>query len=225
MYYNFDKTIVKTIDGEKLEYGFITGNEKILFIKVGAGEDIHKYKDHYKRYVDMAVIAHNWFGVTVICASNPDVPHEDIDEEMIRMVASEQDFEDFKLYLWGISDGAYHNLKLAKRFPETVKIIGVNTSFITFSDLEDKLQDLSHVKKILIYGSKDDDFDIVFPALRDKQDKYLKTIFIGGADHSFSEMAEQLIYSIGFIDEDTMDREVISFGRYWSSKMIMKGNK
>ena len=50
MLYEYDQVVHKTIDGEDLEYRFLFGSEKIVFIKVGAGEDIDKYKDGFKRY-------------------------------------------------------------------------------------------------------------------------------------------------------------------------------
>lgn len=216
MLYEYDQIVHKTIDGEDLEYRFLFGSEKIVFIKVGAGEDIDKDQDGFKRYIEIAERMHKSFGATVVIASNPDAPHTALDEKAIRWVASKLGYEEFKLYFWGISDGAYQNLKLAQKFPETIKFIGVNTSFITFADLEEKLQALPCVKKFLFYGTKDDEFDVVFPALRDKQDEYLRTIFVGGADHRFSEMPEQIIYSVDLVYEDDAERDIISFGRYWN---------
>lgn len=201
MSYKFDKVITKTIDGEKLEYGVIFGNEKIVFIKVGADQDINKWQDHLQIFIKLAERAHQLFGATVICASNPDVPHEDIDEKMIRWTASTLGQNEFELHLWGISDGAYKNLTLAKRFPETVKFIGLNTSFISFDGLERKLQALPNVKKFLIYGSEDDEFDIVFPALKEQQNDYLKTMVVNGADHRFTGMPLPIIFSIDLIGD------------------------
>lgn len=214
MSYKFEKKITRTVDGEKLEYGIILGNEKIVFIKVGAEQDIYKWQDNYQIFVDLAERAHRICGATVICASNPFTPHEEIDEEIIRKVASNQGYDDFKLYLWGVSDGAYSNLSLAKRFPQTVKYIGLNASFISFDHFEKKLQALSNVKKFLIYGTEDDDFDVVFPALRDAQNDFLKTILVVGADHRFSGLPLPIIYSINLIEDDEQ-KEVVSLGRYW----------
>ena len=215
MLFEYDQIVHKTIEGEDLEYRFLFGSNKIVFIKVGAGEDIDKYQDGFKRYIKIAERMRKVFGATVIIASNPDVPHVALDEKTIRWVALKLGYEEFKLYFWGISDGAYQNLKLAQKFSETVKFIGVNTSFITFADLEEKLRALPCVKKFLLYGTKDDEYDIVFPALRDKQDAFLRTIFVGGADHRFSEMPEQIIYSVDLVYEDDAERDIISFGRYW----------
>ena len=133
MVFEYDQIVHKTIDGEDLEYRFLFGSKKIVFIKVGAGEDIDKYQDGFKRYMEIAERMHKALGATVVIASNPDAPHASLDEKAIRHVASKLGYEAFKLYFWGISDGAYQNLKLAQKFPETVKFIGVNTSFITFA--------------------------------------------------------------------------------------------
>lgn len=192
----------KYVDGEKVEYEIIFGNDNIVFIKAGAGGNVRGYKN---KYLQMAKRVHDRIGATVICASNPDVPHVNIDEHEIRWVASKQGFESLKLYLWGTSDGAYQNLSLAKRFPETVKWIGVNSSFITFDDFEEKLQDLDSVKKILVYGTEDDEYDVVFPALTTKKDENRKLHFIEGAEHRFSNMLSQFIQTIDFIYNEDMD--------------------
>ena len=194
----------KYVDGEKVEYEIIFGNDDIVFIKAGAGGNVRGYKN---KYLQMAKRVHERIGATVICASNPDVPHVNFDEREICWVALERGFETFNLYLWGISDGAYQNLSLAKRIPETSKWIGVNFSFITFADFEEKLQDLPSVKKILVYGTEDDEYDIVFPVLMTKEDKNLKMLFIEGADHHFSDMLPQFIQTIDLVYEEEMDME------------------
>ena len=187
------------VDGEDVEYEIIFGNEKIVFIKAGAGGSVRGYEN---KYLKMARRIHERIGATVICASNPDVSHEELDEQKIRWVVLERGFERFELYLWGTSDGAYQNLSLVKRFPETVKWIGVNSSFITFADFEEKLQELAGVKKILVYGTEDAEYNAVFPALMTKEDKNRKVLFIEGADHRFSNMLSKFIQTIDLIYDD-----------------------
>ena len=43
----FDKIIHKTLDEESVDYGFIFGNNKIVFIKAGAGGGLPGYQDKY----------------------------------------------------------------------------------------------------------------------------------------------------------------------------------
>ena len=138
-----DKTFyidTKFVGDEEIDYRIILGNEKIVFIKAGAGGSACGFENKYLR---MAERIHKNLGCTVICASNPDVPHSDIDEKEIRWLIFEMELSGFELYFIGTSDGAYHNLSLAKRFPETKKWVGINTSFIDASDLSKKLLSLT----------------------------------------------------------------------------------
>ena len=211
----FDKEVTEFVGGEQLKYGIIFGSEKIVFIKVGADQNIRKCQDGFQIYIRAANRTHKYDGATVIVASNPDVPHEDIDEKIIRWAASSQGYDEFKLCLWGMSDGAYKNLSLAKHFPETVKFIGLNTSFISLEDFEEKLQALPRVKKFLIYGTEDDEIDTVFPALRDQQNDYLKTMFVVGADHRFDGLPLPIICSVDLVEDHNDEKEVIQYGHYW----------
>lgn len=174
----------------KVEYKIAYGNEKIVFIKSGAGGNASGYKN---KYIRMAKRIYDRLGATVICASNPDVPHEKSDEAAIRRIVSEKSFSDFEVYFIGTSDGAYHNLSLAKRFPETVKIVGINTSYIDISDFEVRLKALPDVHKVLIYGAEDDYFDEVVPMLSKMACDKLELNFIEGADHNFTGMVEKFI--------------------------------
>ena len=186
------------MEKEKLAYEITPGNSAIVFIKAGAGGSARGYE---KKYLRMAERIHKAIGATVICASNPDTPHESRDEARIRHTVSELEFQSFKLYLWGTSDGAYQILNLAKRFPETEKWIGVNPSFPSLSDLKEKLQDLPYVKKTIVLGSMDDDYDILFPAMKEKENNTLRTIVVEGADHRFTDMLPEFIQTIDWLGE------------------------
>ena len=177
--------------GDKFDYNITFGNEKIVFIKAGAGGSSRGYED---KYIKMAERIHKRTGATVICASNPIDPICDApDTDEINWVVNRMGFEKIELYLVGVSDGAYLNLKLASRFPETVKWIGINTSYTEISDLEARLKELSCVSKLMIYGTKDDDFDEVVPALNKMTCDNFVMEFIDGADHNFTGMLDEFV--------------------------------
>ena len=141
----------------------------------------------------MARCLHERTGATVICASNPDVLHEDVDEAEIRRVIKEKGLSDFEISFIGISDGGYHNLSLARRFSETVKLIGINTSYISTSNLKERVMALRGVFKVFIYGTKDNDFGEIVPELNKIDDENLEIKLVEGADHSFTGMVEELV--------------------------------
>jgi hypothetical protein len=80
------QVVAKDVGGEKVEYYIAWGNEKIVFIKAGAGGSARGFQD---KYIKMAERINERMGATVVCASNPCVPQEGVDEEAIRWVISE----------------------------------------------------------------------------------------------------------------------------------------
>ncbi len=185
------------LSGEKFNYHFIFGNEKIVFIKAGAGGSSRGYKD---KYIKMAERIHERIGATVICASNPIDPICDApDAEEIRWAVNKMGLASFELYLLGVSDGAYLNLNLASQFPETVKWIGINASFVEISDLEEKLKTLPNVFKLMIYGTRDDNFNEVVPELSEMSCDNFTLKFVEGADHSFKDMLEEFVSLSDFV--------------------------
>ena len=187
---NFDKIISKVMGEEKIQYGIVFGNEKIVFIKSGAYGGIKGYED---KYLKMSHRIHERIGATVICASNPEVEHASLDEKAIRWIASQLNLSGYELYFVGTSDGGYQNLILASRFPETVKYLGINSSYIDMGGLEKKINDLPNVEKIFVYGTKDDDYDDIVPALKAMKKDKLKVLEVEGADHKFNGMLDEFI--------------------------------
>ncbi len=194
---SYDKIKRKTVDGETVNYGIVFGNEKIVFIKSGAEGSVRGYKD---KYLKMAYKIHERMGATVICATNPLIAcgHDTADKEMISKTASEMNYSEYELYFVGTSDGAYHNLVLAKQMPQTVKVLGISTSRKTIQDLKEKLCDLAHVKKILVYGTKDYESDVL-PTLKNFKCDNLEIKTVEGADHEFHGMLDEYIALIDLL--------------------------
>ena len=195
----YDKIVSKTVDGEKIHYGILYGNEKIVFIKTGAGGTIRGYKG---KNLQMAHRVHERFGATVICASNPYTDeHSQIaaDKAIIAKAAAAGNYADYEVYLSGTSDGGYYNLLLAQELPQTVKVLGINPSLKTVSDLTDKLRALPHVQKIMVYGTKDELYEECVPVLTDLACEKLKVITVDGADHEFRGMLEEYIELIDLL--------------------------
>jgi hypothetical protein len=187
---SFDKNISRMIGKERINYGIIFGNEKIVFIKSGAGGSIRGAEN---KYLSMAKIAHEKLGATVICANNPDASHEFWDEKIIRWVISKKEFSKFEVYFFGTSDGAYKNLLLASKFHETVKVVGINASFISLIDFKEKTISLSQFEKVFVYGTKDDNYNDVVSMLKSLKCDNLEMKTVEGADHEFTGMTEEFI--------------------------------
>ena len=195
---NYDKRTIKTVSGEKIHYGILYGNEKIVFIKTGYEGDIKGYANKYSQ---MAHRVHERLGATVICASNPDVDYDVqvvADKAMIAKVAADCGCADYEVYFVGTSDGGYQNILLCQQVPQARKILGINASLIDVDDLIDQLQKLPYVEKILAYGTKDEAFRYI-PTLQAAGCENLQIITVEGANHEFTGMVDEFIALIDLI--------------------------
>ena len=188
---NYDKIFRKRIDGTEIRYGVVFGNEKIVFIKTGVDGRIGGSNN---KYLKMAQRLHERLGATVICSSNPstDSGHFASDKAFIKKVVAETGLSSYTLSFFGTSDGAYLNLLLAKAFPETVKLVCVNTSTPNYDRLKENLIKLSHVSKIFVYGDKDVEYHFL-PRLEKENFENFELITVSGADHKFTGMVEEYI--------------------------------
>lgn len=190
---NYDKILSKIVEDEKISYGILFGNEKIVFIKVGANGTIKGYQD---KYIKMSKRIHDRTGATIICASNPDITSNtqiSLDIRLIKHVIKFCDFENYELYFVGTSDGGYHSLMLAQRFPQTVKYLGINSSHKGIEDFVEKIQSIPHVEKIFVYGTEDEEYNTIVPVLNSLNCNTLKIISLEGVDHDFTCKVENFI--------------------------------
>jgi hypothetical protein len=196
---NYEKILRKSVGFEKIEYGILFGNKKIVFIKVGAGGNIRGYQD---KYLKMAHRVHERIGATVICSSNPDASiekHLDVDKALIKKVISDLGLSAFELYFVGTSDGGEHSLKLSQQFPETVKFLGLNSSWSSIEDFIELTKSMPHTKKTFVYGALDDDFDDGVPRLKALGCDNLEIIILDGVDHNFTDKVDDFIALIDLI--------------------------
>ena len=190
----FDKIIHKTLDEESVDYGFIFGNNKIVFIKVGAGGGIPGYQDKYLR---MAHRVHERLGATVICSSNYEkcLP---MDKKAIEWCARYLKLKDAELYFVGVSDGADQCITLTRNAP-TRKLLCINPSFVPGHDPSNRLILRSKVEKIFVYGTKDDEGYELVPKLKERAIPNFEIRWVKGADHSFTGMVDEFIALIDLI--------------------------
>ena len=190
----FDKIIHKTLVEESVDYGFLFGNNKIVFIKAGAGGSACGSQDKYLR---MAQRIHERLGATVICASNY-VKCLSMDRQAIKWCARYLKLKDAELYFVGVSDGADQCITLSRNAP-TKKLLCINPSFVPGHDPSDRLIIRSKVEKIFVYGTKDVEGQELVPKLMEREIPNFEIKWIEGADHEFTGMLDEFILLIDLI--------------------------
>lgn len=190
----FDKMTHKILDEEAVDYGFIFGNNKIVFIKAGAGGGIPGYQD---KYLKMAHRVHERLGATVICASNYEKCLE-MDKRAIEWCARYLELEEAELYLVGVSDGADQCIVLARNAP-TKKLLCINPSFVPGHDPSDRLIIRSKIEKIFVYGTKDEEGCEFASKLLVREIPNFEIRWVEGADHEFTGMVDEFVSLIDLI--------------------------
>lgn len=190
---DFDSTIFKlSQNGKRIDYGIMQGNEKIVFIKSGAGSD---YKGYQDKYVKMALRLHARGGYTVISASNPGTNEStfDVDKAVIEEYIIERGFKKYELNLVGASNGAYQNVFLANQLNNVKKTLNINMPLmINFQKAMSMLLKLGETEKIFVYGTADPSADYI-PFLETMKMPNFKVVCINGADHQFIGMLDEFI--------------------------------
>ena len=190
----FDKIIHKTIDDEAVDFGFVFGNNKIVFIKAGAGGGIPGYQDKYLR---MAHRVHERLGATVICSSNY-IKCLDLDRKAIEWCARHLKLKDAELYFVGVSDGADQCISLSRNAP-TKKLLCINPSFVPGHDPSNRLILRPKVDKIFVYGTKDDEGYELAPKLKEREIPNFEIRWVEGADHEFTGMVDEFVDLIDLV--------------------------
>ena len=191
---DFDKIIHKIADGEQVDYGFVFGDNKMVFIKAGAGGGITGYQNKYLR---MARRVHERLGATVICSSNYEkcLP---MDKKAIEWCIRHLELKEAELYFMGVSDGADQCITLSQNAP-TKKLLCINPSFVPGHDPSDRLIIGSKVEKIFVYGTKNDEGYELVPKLTERNIPNFEIKWVNGADHEFGGMVDEFVSLIDLI--------------------------
>ena len=172
------------------EYGYILGNEKTVFIKVGLGG---KYLGYESKYLKIARLLHAKYGCTVISVSNPNDKRYGAadDRAILEGVIRECSFENPELYLFGNSNGCQKGLALAAEVSFRRMVLVNMPLTVNFHRTKGYLSALGETDVIAVYGERDVSYP--YAALLEGKSDRVKVIRVPGADHHFAGKTEEFI--------------------------------
>ncbi len=179
------------IGGEgEWQYGYIPGNEKLVFIKAGLGGDYLGYENKYLR---IARLLHERHGCTVVSVSNPNDKRWSVadDRAILEGVLLKFGLKNPELYLFGNSDGCRKGLALAAEIPFR-RIVLVNMPLtINFHRTKSHLSRIPDTDVIAVYGEKD--VSCPYAALLEGKSERVQVVRVPEADHNFAGKTEKFI--------------------------------
>lgn len=181
---NFDIIFSKTIDNEEVNYGIIEGNNTVLFIKAGQDGSMYGYQN---KYLTIANNINKNYGYTVICSSNPLRKSNPLEQaiKVIEDYCKQKEFEDYKIYYMGLSNGGYIGATYAHQYPQIKIMLLINMPIFTnWHKIKKGLNQFNGEKAILVYGTLDPSYKYAEMITMIKRDN-IKLEIIENADHNF----------------------------------------
>lgn len=193
----FDYTSQYQVGDTLIDYGCISGNEKIVFIKVGLGGN---YLGYDNKYLQIAQRLYEQCGCSVISVSNPNDKKcgIDVDRDIIFRFIKERGISNPQLYFIGHSNGSLKGIELAASGVNFQRMLLINMPLmINFHKTKKWISAIPATELVMIFGAKDPSFPYV-PFLDGKY-KNVKIQSVPQADHNFEGMLDEFITLADFI--------------------------
>ncbi len=172
-----------TVQVGSIDYGYIRGKNRIVFIKSGLGGDCFGYEN---KYLKIALRLKERYGCSVIVASNPNTvtKHIGIDKQIIEHYILEHHICSPELFFFGHSNGGVKGLEMINEGVEFKKMILVNMPLmINFHKTKQYIALAPQTEIVAIYGQHDPSFPYV-PFL-DGKFHNIRVVTVPNADHHF----------------------------------------
>lgn len=171
--------------GTELDYGYVHGNNKIVFIKVGFHGTCYGYQN---KYMKIARDLNKKYGCTVFVASNPTGLQDEFDDAMkrIQYYAKQHEWDDYQAYFMGHSLGATLGIMNAWRYPEIKKLVCINGPLNDDPNLiVPPIKQFAGEKMHLVYGDRDPSYNIA-KLFKELESERMEMSFVHGTDHDFT---------------------------------------
>ena len=185
---NYEKIFNSTVE----RIGYISGSNKVLFIKGGQGGSVFGDEN---RYLKLALFAREKYGCSVFVAETHEDSRHVYDHEM--KLVFENVSGDPEIYYLGVSKGGLIGIWYAQYNPRIKKLASINAPLmINFHNkTRPALKKLNAADVTMIYGSRDASYNFV-PFIKDNAIVKL----LDGADHNlknspigFTELIDEVL--------------------------------
>lgn len=187
---------------EDTEYGIISGNSTVFFIKAGQGGNIYGYEN---KYLQIATNANKKYGYTVICASN----HWDRKNNPLKQdgaVINECCRNTQKIYYMGVSNGGIIGAIYGHLYPQITRLLLINPPlFINWPRIKRGLQGFQGEKGTIVVGELDASYRFA-DLIKLVNNHRIHVTTIANADHNFKgklsefiNLPEQYLFDTAFL--------------------------
>ena len=187
---NFDAVSEIENEGQIVDYGYVKGNNKIVYIKAGMGGSYLGYENKYLRIARKLNEKH---GCSVICVSNPTHLPISVDRIILGEFIKDNDINEPEMFFFGHSNGCVKGLELGASGIAFARMVLVNMPLmINFHKIAQRINAMPETDIVTVYGETDPSYRYI-PFLKNKKFGNVEIVEVAGADHNFKGMTEQFI--------------------------------
>lgn len=186
----FDLVSSVCYENNIVEYGYIVGNNKIVYIKAGMGGSYIGYED---KYLKVAHRLNDKYGCSVICVSNPAPLPVIVDQTILSEFIKEYSVNNPQMFFFGHSNGCVKGLELGASGIPFTKMVLVNMPLmINFHKTVQWISAMPEANIVTVYGETDPSYRYI-PFLEIKKLENVEILKVASADHNFKGMMEEFI--------------------------------
>ncbi len=177
-------------EGQIVDFGYIKGNNKIVYIKAGMGGS---YLGYENKYLKIAHRLNEKCGCSIICASNPVPLPIAVDKTILDNFIKEHGIQSPQMFFFGHSNGCVKGLELGASGIPFTKMVLVNMPLmLNFHKTVQWIVSMPETDIVTVYGETDPSYRYI-PFLETKNLENVEILKVAGADHNFKGMMEQFI--------------------------------
>ena len=187
---NFDTVSEIEHEGQIVDYGYIKGNSKIVYIKAGMGGN---YLGYESKYLKIARKLNEKHGCSVICVSNPTHLPISVDQTILGVFIKDNDINNPEMFFFGHSNGCVKGLELGASGIAFTRMVLINMPLmINFHKTAQWINAMPKTDIVTVYGETDPSHRYI-PFLKNRNLGNVEIIKVAGADHNFKGKTEQFI--------------------------------
>ena len=186
----FDAVCEIEYEGQIVDFGYIKGNNKIVYIKAGMGGNYLGYENKYLKIARKLNVKH---GCSVICVSNPTPLPISVDQTILGAFIKDNDINDPEMFFFGHSNGCVKGLELGTSGIAFARMVLVNMPLmLNFHKTAQWINAMPKTDIVTVYGETDPSHRYI-PFLKNRNFGNVEIVEVAGADHNFKGMMEQFI--------------------------------
>ena len=186
----FDEVYTVSYGEDSVEYGYVSGDDRLVYIKAGMGGS---YEGDHSKYLRIARRLNKRCGCSVVSVANPSPLPISVDKAIVDDLIHRHGISDSRISFFGHSNGGVKGLELADTGIKFDKMVLVNMPLmINFHKTVQRIKAIPGTRIIAVYGEHDPSYKYI-PFLERKGLSNVEIVKYPSVDHNFDGRLDEFV--------------------------------